>query len=368
MKFSVSSTFALEGIIAQELRGLGMEAIKCETGRVTFEGTAQDAARACIWLRSADRVSLLLAEFPAQDFDTLYDGIRNAGVIKHLGRDSRICIEARCVKSRLMSQRDVQRIGKKAVIDAMQSKWHMQRMPESGNAVFLKISILKDVVSLTLDLCAEGLHKRGYRVKNAEAPLRETLAAALLLLSDYDGTQVMCDPFCGSGTIGIEAALIARGIAPGARRKFAGEDYPIFRDGFIKEKERARQMPQKKCEDILCSDISGEMTEMTRFHAERAGVGQVLTTACRDAREFESYAYCGRLVTNPPYGERLMERNEAARLLGEFSGVCSRLTQQLWTVGILTPEPQAEKILGLKALSRRKLYNADIPCMFYTFT
>lgn len=172
MKFSVSSAFALEGIIAQELRGLGMEAIKCETGRVTFEGTAQDAARACIWLRSADRVSLLLAEFSAPDFDTLYDGIKNAGVIKHLQRDSRICIEARCVKSRLMSQRDVQRIGKKAVIDAMQSKWHMQRMPESGNAVFLKISILKDVASLTLDLCAEGLHKRGYRIKNAEAPLR----------------------------------------------------------------------------------------------------------------------------------------------------------------------------------------------------
>ena len=210
--------------------------------------------------------------------------------------------------------------------------------------------------------------QEGLQSKNAEAPLRETLAAALLLLSDYDGTQGNVRTRFAEATIGIEAALIARGIAPGARRKFAGEDYPIFRDGFIKEKEESKADAAKKSEDILCSDISGEMTEMTRFHAERAGVGQVLTTACRDAREFESYAILRKACDKPAVrAKALMERNEAARLLGEFSGVCSQLT-----AAVDSGNPYAgtagRKDFGLKALSRRKPYNADIPCMFYTFT
>lgn len=368
MKFIASTAFALESVTADELRRLGLNNVRCENNRVLFEGTQQDAATACIWLRSADRVSLLVAEFVATSFDVLFEGIAGLNWSGYLKATSRIIVNARCVRSQLMSQSDVQSIGKKAIITALQRKHRMEVFPETAEENFIHISILNDKVTVSIDLCGDGLHKRGYRVLNAQAPLRETFAAALLLLSGYNGEGPLLDPFCGSGTIAIEGAMLAKNMAPGRMRNFAAENYTWCDPAvFANAKSVAIEQERATTAEIFCGDISPEMVDMTAYHAERARVKDKLSLRCMDACAWDVPLYCGHMITNPPYGERLLDREQAFELLHNFSALALRLTEQYWNLGILTPEARLESALFQKAAGRRKLYNSNIPCTFYTF-
>ena len=367
MKFIASAAFALEGVVADELRSLGFSDVTCRNNRVIFTSDIEGAARACVWLRSADRVSLLLDSFKAESFDELFEGVAGMDWPLYLERNSRICVDARCVRSRLMSQRDVQSIGKKAVITSMQRRYRSAVFPENGPAVSILISVADNIATVSVDLCGEGLHKRGYRLHSSEAPLRETLAAALLLLAGYDGTQTLLDPFCGSGTIPIEGAMIARRIAPGRSRNFLAQGYRWCAKEFERQKAAAFDCETTGHEEILCGDIDRAMTEMTAFHAGRAGVADALKVSCADARSWEPYQFCGRLVTNPPYGERILDKQSAFELMHDFSAVVSRLLEQLWSVGVLTPETELEDVFFAKSSSKRRIFNSNIPCVYYRF-
>ena len=366
MNFIVSTAFAIDGIAANELRSLGINNVQCKNNHVYFDGTIADAAKACIWLRSADRVGLLLSSFNAYTFDELFDNVSSIYWSDFLTRNSKIIVNARCVHSKLMSERDVQRISKKAIINYLSKKYKTASFLENGETVSINVSIYNDVASVILDLCGDGLHKRSYRTLNAEAPLRETLAASLLLISKYHADNVFLDPFCGSGTLPIEAAMIAANIAPGRNRAFLAENYSWAKNEFSFAKKETYCCETNNNYEILCGDIDPNMVEITKFHAKNAGVK--IKVMCRDACKWDDiYHYQGLMVTNPPYGERLSNKNDVQALLKDFSYITSRLLEQYWTLGIITPETDIEKLLCEKSISKRKLFNSNILCTYYQF-
>ena len=365
MIFVASASFATEGITASELNKMGMSDVRCKDNKVYFSGKLEDAARACIWLRSADRVGLLVSSFGAITFDQLFDGIKCIKWSNYIPRNAKIIVDARCVKSKLMSQRDVQRLSKKAIIDSLSSSYKITTFPETGYEIYINVSILKDEVNVIIDLCGEGLHKRGYRLLSSEAPIRETLAASLLLLCD-NKIEYFLDPFCGSGTLAIEAAMIAGNIAPGRNRKFAADNYIFASKDFKRQKERAFEAPTCDDYEILCSDIDSNMVEITKYHASRAGVN--INVSCRNALDYDDiYTYNGTMVTNPPYGERILDLSKAHELMTDFSGLVNRLIEQYWEIGVITPDFDLEKAFCMQSVSKRKLFNANIQCTYYQF-
>lgn len=365
MNFVATTSFATEGITALELRDLGMNDVHCKNNRVYFSGTVDDAARACVWLRSADRVGLIASVFHATTFDQLFDGIKSIRWCDYISKNAAIIVDARCVKSQLMSQRDVQRISKKAIIDSLSKSYKTNYFPENGYKIYVSVSILKDEASIIIDLCGDGLHKRGYRSLNSEAPIRETLAASLLLLCN-NKMEYFLDPFCGSGTFAIEAAMIAANIAPGRDRSFAAEHYLFTSRCFKEQKNYAFDLQKKSDCEIHCSDIDENMVEITKYHASRAGVS--IDVKCKNAIDYDDiYVYGGTMVTNPPYGERILDREGARELMSDFSGIVNTLTEQYWEIGIITSEHDLERIFCLKSASKRKLFNSNIQCTYYQF-
>ena len=366
MNFVVSSAFATESIAAQELKQLGIYNVKCKDNKVYFSADAAQGAKACVWLRSADRLGLLIDEFAANTFDELFDGIKSLKWNNFIDRNSKIIVQARCVRSKIMSQRDVQRVSKKAIINSLSASYKTTYFSENGTEVFINVSILNDIATVVIDLCGDGLHKRGYRLLNSEAPLRETLAASLLLLSGFDGTGTFLDPFCGSGTLPIEAAMISCNIAPGRNRRFAAENYGWISNAFKEEKQKAFDLQKKMQCEILCGDIDSSMVDIANYHAQRAGVD--ITVKCRDACSWDDvYHYNGIMVTNPPYGERLLDKQMASELMQNFSSVTSDLLEKYWKIGIITPESDLEKLLYAKCSSKRKIFNSNIQCTYFQF-
>lgn len=361
-----TATFGLEKVVADELKELGYDDLKIENGKVTFVGDERDIVTCNMWLRTADRVLIKMAEFKAESFEELFQGTLEVEWGKYISEDGFMHVTGKSVKSKLFSVPDCQSIVKKAVIEAMKREYSMTWFAEDGPEYKIEVGILKDIVTLTLDTSGAGLHKRGYREKAGEAPLKETLAAALVLLSKWDNTRILADPMCGSGTILIEAALIGKNIAPGLNRSFAAEQWDIIPLNMWEEvRKHARNCINKDEFRLLGSDINGRILQTARNNAEKAGVDEYIAFQKMPMEEFRSKKKYGVIITNPPYGERLSNSKEVEKLYKNMGEVYSNLTD--WSYFALTSYEDFEKFFGRKSDKNRKLYNGRLKCYYYQY-
>lgn len=367
MAFEIIATcaFGLEALTARELQNLGYET-HSENGLVRFQGDAKAVARANLWLRTAERVYIELGSFPATTFEELYQGAIHIDWASILPRDAAFPVVGKSVKSVLHSVPACQSIVKRAIVDKLQATYHQETFPENGVTYKIEVSVVKDDVTLRLDTSGSGLHRRGYRLLNAVAPLRETLAAALVLLSRWDAHRPFRDPLCGSGTIAIEAAMYGLRIAPGLLRTFDAEDWSIvgeraFDEARDEAKAKRRQVPM----DIVASDIDGEVLELTERHVRYAELEDVIRIERADARKLRPDEPYGCIISNPPYGERLMTIDETERLYKELGRQFRTL--DTWSIFILTSHPLFERLYGARADKRRKLYNGRIETQLFQY-
>ena len=367
LEFSVPCLFGLEGLAGDELRRLNIENVRVENGRVLFSGGADAMAKANICLRTGERVLLVLAEFEAKTFEELFQGVYRTNLEDFIPKDGQFPVKGHCLNSQLMSVPDCQAIIKKAASRRLGEKYGMTWMPETGIKYQLQFSIMADKVTLYLDTTGPGLHKRGYRPHGNEAPLRETLAAAMVMLTKYRGKEFLWDPFCGSGTIAIEAALIAKNKAPGMYRRFMAEAYPWVPMevwGQVREEAKAKEFNGNY--RILGSDNDPKCVSLAMANARKAGVGNCIEFRDGDATKMPLPAESGILICNPPYGQRMMEQHSAQRLYQAF-GRHLKFADG-WKKYIITSEPEFEHYFGKRADKKRKLYNGMIKCDYYMYT
>jgi putative N6-adenine-specific DNA methylase len=361
-----TSTFGLESVVARELQALGYGNLTTENGKVSFEGDERDIARTNIWLRTADRILIKIAEFRAVDFEELFQGTRKIAWEEMIPLDGKMHVVGKSVKSQLFSVKDCQSIVKKAVVEAMKRKYRTDWFEESGPVYKIEISMLKDMATLTVDTSGPGLHRRGYREAAGEAPLRETLAAALVILSRWRPDRILADPFCGSGTIPIEAALIGRNIAPGLMRSFVSEGWPEMPGEIWKAvREEARGLVKEADFRILASDSDGEVLKKARENAIRAGVADNVAFQRLPVEEFRSRKKYGCIVCNPPYGERLGDLKDVEALHRAMGEVFSALDD--WSFFALSAHPDFQRHFGRRADKNRKMFNGDIRCYYYQY-
>ncbi|MDL2288946.1 class I SAM-dependent RNA methyltransferase [Oscillospiraceae bacterium OttesenSCG-928-F05] len=356
--------FGLEGLLAKELKKLGMRDVRAEDGRVFFAGSERDIVRANLWLRTAERVYIVLADGEAMTFDALFELAKAAPWEIMISHGGKFPVGGHCLDSALMSVPDCQKILKKAMAVRLGAHYGCERMPETGETYPVQFLIRNNRALLMIDSSGTGLHKRGYRALSGEAPLRETLAAGLVMLSGYRGRGAFMDPFCGSGTIPIEAALIALNRAPGLGRSFAFEAWPRVPVALAEEERRAAgEREFAGPYTILGSDISPEAVALAVENAEKAGVSAHIAFSVMDARDIAPLP--GVIVANPPYGVRLMDNREAASLMRTFG-------KKLDGAGetgcyVLTADPEFERFFGRKAPKRRKLYNGMLRCTLFQY-
>ena len=365
-QIEASAASGIEAVVKRELSALGYLPSGANYGRIRFEGDFRDVLRANVFLRTANRVRIILAEFNANTFDELFDNTNAVNWKDILPKDAAITINAKSIKSKLFSVRSIQSIVKKAIVSAMQRDYGIARLSESGVTYEIEAAIIEDKATLTLDTSGEGLHKRGYRTYLGDAPLRETLASAMIQLSVWKPDRPFIDPFCGSGTIPVEAALIGLNIASGMNRNFACEkfvDAPAVRAEVQQEAEQLVNRDIKL--QISGFDINPEAIKLATKHAERAGVKDFIHLQTADALNLSSKRPRGVIVTNPPYGERLMEKSEAEALYRGFGEVCKAMPD--WCVYVITSNNSFEKHFGKKADKVRKLYNSQLECNFYQY-
>lgn len=358
----------LEALAAHEIRALGYPEARTENGRVTFQGDFLAVARANTWLRTAERVLLKLGEFPARTFDDLFDQTKALPWEEFLSEDAFIHVEGKSHQSQLSSVPAAQGVVKKAIIEAMKRRYKRERFEESGARFKVLVDLRKDVATLTLDTTGTGLHKRGYRKLTAPAPLRETLAASLVLLSRWHPDRILVDPLCGSGTIPIEAGLIARNIAPGLGRDFDASNWPVIPAAAWREaKEEAEDLrrPDAELRGIYGSDLSAEVLSTARYHAKLAGLEDVIRFEKKAVQDFSTKKKYGYVITNPPYGERLGDKPEVDQLYRDMGRVFAPL--ETWSFFILTPHPDFERLFDRVAHKKRKLYNGNIRCDLYQY-
>ena len=361
-----TSSFGLESVVALELKGMGYIDLKVENGRVEFTGDARDIVRCNLWLRCAERLLLKMAEFPATDFEELYQGTLKVPWENIIPENGKMHVTGKSVKSKLFSVPDCQSIVKKAVVEAMKRKYPRALFPEDGPVYKIEIGILKDTATLTVDTSGAGLHKRGYRLGRGDAPLRETLAAAIILLSRWDPSRIFADPLCGSGTIPIEAALIGRNIAPGLKRGFVSEEWPNIPSRiWSAQRDEASAAIRDVPLSIFASDIDTGVFRSARENAENAGVTDNIVFQKKPVEEFSSKKKYGCIVCNPPYGERIGDPKETEALYTEMGKVFSKL--ETWSFFILTAHPEFQKYFGTDATKNRKLYNGMIKCHLYQY-
>lgn len=361
-----TSTFGLESVVAQEIKNLGYTDTTIQNGRVTFKGNLKDIAICNTWLRTADRVLIKMGEFKAETFDELFDQTKDIDWGELIPVDGVMHVNGKSVKSTLFSVPNCQGIVKKAIVESMKRTYKTNYFPEDGSTFKIEVSLLKDIATITIDTSGHGLHKRGYREVTGEAPLKETLAAAMILLSRWDNTRALADIMCGIGTIPIEASLIGRNIAPGLRRSFVAETWD-FIDKKIWSDVRAEA--QSKINDaefrILASDKNYHMLKIAKDNAEKAGVDEYIGFQKIDFGDFSSKRKYGCIITNPPYGERLGEKEEVIEIYESMGELYDRLDE--WSFFVLTSHPQFEKVFGARATKNRKLYNGNILCYFYQY-
>ncbi len=367
MIFCAPCLLGVEGLAAEELRAMGAADVRAENGRVLFAGDEALLARANLNSRVAERVLILLGEFDARSFEELFQGARALPWEEFIGKEDAFPVTGSSLNSQLHSVPDCQAILKKAVVERLKSRYHLSWFPESGPVHRIRFRLMKDRVSLMLDTSGDPLYKRGYRTESNGAPMRETLAAALVQLGRVRPDGNFIDPFCGSGTLPIEAALYAKNIAPGRGRGFAAESWAqSHREIWRAERQRADALIRRDAPFRAAGyDIDPHCRELTLANARRAGVADCVSAAVRDIRDFDRSARYGCVVCNPPYGERLGDLQTARELYRRMGEVFAR--QPGWSYGIITPEEEFERIFGRRADKRRKLYNGMIRCQYYQY-
>ncbi len=362
-----TSTFGMENVVARELKDLGYTKCQVSDGRVLFSGDENDIARCNLWLRSADRLLIRFGDFPAGDFGALFDNTLELPWNELFPVDAEFPVSGRSVRSKLKSVPKVQGCVKKAIVENLKRRYNRFRFDESGTQYPVEVSLLRDIATLSIDTTGPGLHKRGYRQAAGRAPLRETMAAGLVQLSYWNRERLLVDPFCGSGTIPIEAALLGCNIAPGLGRSFLCEDWHwvdrrVFRDARVCAKDaRQSQLP----ETILAYDHDPAAIRLSERAAAEAGVGASIRFRRQEVSELKSKREYGCIVTNPPYGERLGEAEEVEAVYRELGRVFVPL--DTWSIYVLTSNRWFEKYYGRRAGRRRKLYNGRLECQYYQY-
>ncbi|MCI9317334.1 MAG: class I SAM-dependent RNA methyltransferase [Oscillospiraceae bacterium] len=368
LTFAIPCLFGLEGLVGDELRRLGLQDVRVENGRVLCCGTLADLPRLNINLRCAERVLILLASFPARSFEALYQRAAAVPWEEFIPRDGRFPVKGYALDSQLHSVPDCQKIVNKAAADRLGRAYGLQRLPETGAKYQIQFAIMRDHCSLYLDTTGPGLHKRGYRAVGVEAPLRETLAAAMVTLSRYRGKDPFRDPFCGSGTIAIEAALIAKNRAPGLDRSFDAQRWACVDSRlWLDAAGEAMDREYDGSYDIWGGDIDPKAVRIAQENAVKAGVEDLVRFETADAAKLSCQGEYGQIVTNPPYGERLLEKEEAEGLYRMFGRVYRDIPPR-WRVLVITSHPEFERFFGRKADKKRKLYNGMIKCDLYQFS
>lgn len=366
MEILVTTAFGLEAVLKRELEKFGFENPKAFDGKVHIEGNIKDIAFLNVNLRTADRVLLKLAEFKATTFDELFNGISKIPFENYIKNDAQVKMDGNCVKSTLGAIKTSGGIIKKAVMKRLE-KFYNSPMNETGEPITIVFNIVKDIATISLDTSGDGLHKRGYRTLNYTAPLKETLAAGLIMLTYYNINKPFADIFCGSGTIPIEAALFAMNIAPNKNRHFAFENFKNY-NPFILNDVIAEAIKNEKTDtkpNIYACDINPEAIKMAKFHAEKAGVLDLINFEVNDMKNFSSSEEFGVIVSNPPYGDRIGDKNALPELYTNFGRVFKNLPK--WNCYVLTDNKFLEKYFNKKADKKRKLYNANIECVYYSF-
>lgn len=361
--------FGMEAVTKREIYDLGYEIVKVEDGRITFEGDEEAICRANIFLRTAERVLLQVGRFHAETFDELFEGIKALPWENYIPKNGKFWVtKASSIKSKLFSPSDIQSIAKKAMVERMKQYYDVNWFEEDGAPYPVRIFLLKDEVMVTIDTSGESLHKRGYRLMTSKAPITETLAAALILLSPWRKDRILVDPFCGSGTFPIEAAMIAANIAPGMNRSFTAEQWTnlIPKQLWYDTVEEARELVDTDIKtDIQGFDIDGEVVKAARENAKRAGVDHLIHFQQRPVAELRHPKKYGFIITNPPYGERLEEKKALPELYTQIGQAFAGLDS--WSLYMITSYEDAERYIGRKADKNRKIYNGMIKTYFYQF-
>lgn len=361
--------FGLEAVLKREIIELGYEITSVEDGRVTFIGDAEAVCRANVFLRTAERILIKVGQFHAETFDELFEGTKALPWEEYLPQNAKFWVaKAASVKSKLFSPSDIQSIMKKAMVEGMRKVYRVNWFPEDGDAFPIRVFLHKDEVTVSLDTTGESLHKRGYRKLTAKAPIAENLAAALIMLTPWNKTRILVDPFCGSGTIPIEAAMMAANMAPGMNRSFLAESWTHIisrKEWYACMDEAAELVDFSQMPDIQGYDIDDEMVRIARENAKLAGVEQYIHFQRRGIEALSHPKKYGFIITNPPYGERLEDKNTIAsiyRTLGE------RYRQlDSWSLYMITSYEDAQQMIGRKADKNRKIYNGMLKTYYYQF-
>lgn len=361
--------FGLEAVLKREIYDLGYDITKVEDGRVTFVGDEEAICRANIFLRTAERVLLKVGQFHAETFEDLFVGIKAIAWENYIPEDGKFWVaKASSIKSKLFSASDIQSIVKKAMVERLKQKYHTNWFEETGASYPLRLFLMKDEVTVGIDTSGEALHRRGYRTMTGKAPITETLAAALIMLTPWRDDRILIDPFCGSGTFPIEAAMIAAGIAPGMNRSFTAENWTnlIDRQLWYDIVEEAAEQVNTNIEvDIQGYDIDGEIIKVARENAKRAGVDKLIHFQQRPVSALSHPKKYGFIITNPPYGERLEEKEALPELYTQIGDAIRRLDS--WSAYIITSYTDTERYIGRKADKNRKIYNGMLKTYFYQF-
>lgn len=368
LELIATATFGLEAVVKREIEQLGYRILKTEDGKVTYMGDERAIVRSNLWLRSADRVLLKMAEFEAREFEELFQRTKALDWEQLVPLDGKFTVTGTSVKSRLHSVPACQKIVKKAIVEKLKEFYDVETFPETGAQYTVKVTILKDRVTLTIDTSGAGLHKRGYRQADVAAPIKETLAAALVQLSFWKAGRILVDPCCGSGTIPIEAAMIGRNIAPGLNRSFACEEWELIeKDIWREEKKAAFQAIDYNAElEIYGYDINGRAVRAAMENAQEAGVDDCIVFRRQDVAKLEPTGENGIIIVNPPYGERIGEEAQIKEIYKALGGFLKDYPD--WSLFMITTDKEAEeRVAGRKADRRRKLYNGRLETCYYQF-
>lgn len=357
----------VEGLVADELRRMGAEKVEAQNGRVIFAGSPEMLVRANLWVRCGERIQIFMGEFAARSFEELFQGVKALPWERWIGRQDAFPVKGSSLSSKLASVPDCQSIIKKAVVERLKQKYAVRWFEETETKYQIQFLILKDRVSLMIDTSGEGLHKRGYRANSIIAPIKETLAASMVSLSRVRRDAHLIDPFCGSGTILIEGAIHARNMAPGVDRHFAAEEFScIGNEVWTRERERAKDMERRDVPfEAFGYDNDPAAVQLTLENAKKAGVGDCIHAEQRDVSQFHAEGESGCVICNPPYGERLLDVNQARELYRLIGKSFER--RHFWSYAIISPDDTFEACFGRKADKRRKLYNGMIRCQYYMY-
>lgn len=368
LELIATATFGLEAVVKRELQNLGFKIIKSEDGKITYNADEYGIAKSNLWLRTADRVMIKMGEFKALEFEDLFQGVKAIPWEKFIDEDGNFKVDCSSVKSKLSSVPSCQSVAEKAIVSKLQETYEKKRFEKTGADFTVRVSILKDLVTVALDTSGQGLHKRKYRTKTVEAPMKETLASALIQLSFWKAGRLLADPFCGSGTIPIEAAMIGRNIAPGLDRKFVSEDWTVMNKSIWSQERKTayKAIDHEAAIHILASDIDKRAIEAARENAVNAGVDDCIDFKRMAFSDLTANEEQGIIVTNIPYGQRIGEADELKKIYKEMGRFFT--ANPSWSLFLVTSDKDFEKkAMRRPADRRRKLYNGRIETTYYQY-